>query len=160
MKTPREILLNRHQSANAKLDGLRARVLSAALPPATQPTQPSAHAETSLPIRAALKLWQELFRPYRHVWAGLAVSWLVLWGINLGLADAPKTAMNSHPASAPAMFQALEEQRQILAELIPPGSSQPAEPPRRNPRPRSERQTDWRISTTGDEATSLKFLCA
>jgi hypothetical protein len=141
MKTPREILLNRHQSANARLDALRARVLSAALPPTAQPAQPSAHVETSLLIRAALKLWQELFRPCRRAWAGLAVSWLVLWGINLGLSDAPKTARNAHPVSAPAMFQALEEQRQILAELIPSADSQPAEPPRRNnPRPRSERQ--------------------
>jgi len=92
-------------------------------------------------------MWRELIWPCRRAWAGLAVSWLVLWGINLGLSDAPKTAMNAHPASAPAMFQALEEQRQILAELMPSAGSQPAEPPGRNqPRPRSERRDGFMMT--------------
>ena len=106
--------------------------------------------------------WRELIWPCRHAWAGMAVLWLVMWGINLGLSGGQKNVIAAGSGSAPAMWQAIEEQRQLIAELIPPASSsQPAEPPRRNnPRPRSERQKEWRISTAGDEVTSLKFLCA
>lgn len=107
-------------------------------------------------------LWRELFWPCRHAWTGMAALWLVMWGINLGLSGGQKNVMAANSGSAPAMWQAIEEQRQLLAELIPPASSsQPAEPPRRNnPRPRSEKRMKWRISTAGDEVTSLKFLCA
>jgi anti-sigma factor RsiW len=85
-------------------------------------------------------LWRELIWPCRRAWAGMAASWLVVWAINLGLADTQETTASALSPSAPTMFQAFEEQRRILAELLPPAGSQPAEPPRRSPQPRSERR--------------------
>ena len=99
------------------------------------------------PLRLVIRtLWRELIWPCRHAWTGLAALWLVLWGINSGLIGGEKIQLASGSAPVPAMLQAMEEQRQLLAELIPPASKQPAEPPRRHhPQPRSDRQTVWAI---------------
>ena len=138
MKTPREILLTRHESANPKLDHIRRTALSAASSTAPRAAR-NARRKSLWPVPAAQAVWQELIRPCRRAWAGMVALWLVMWGINWGLSDAPKTASSARPVSAPAMFEALEEQRRLLAELVPPSSSQPAEPPRRNPPPRNDR---------------------
>jgi hypothetical protein len=98
--------------------------------------------EGLLPVRAALAVWRELIWPCRRAWVGMAALWVVMWGINLGLADTRKAAPSAPSASASALFEALEEQRRVLAELIPPASSQPAEPPRRNPQRRSDRRPE------------------
>jgi hypothetical protein len=91
-------------------------------------------------VRAGLKLWRELIWPCRHVWAGLAALWLVLGGINAGMSTAHGVTA-PQTASAPAPFRAIEEQRRMLAELIPPIDNPPAAPPRRVPAPRSDRRT-------------------
>ena len=141
MKTSREILLKRHQSANPKLDELRRKALSIALSNAPSPARKAPMA-SFLPVRALLVVWREVIWPCRRAWAAMAALWLVMWGINRGLSDTPKAAQSARTASAPALFEALEEQRRLLAELIPPVSSQPTEPPRRNPRPRSDRHSE------------------
>jgi hypothetical protein len=139
MKTPREILLTRHQSAYPKLDDRRRKALSTVFSNAPCRTR-NAQMEGLLPVRAALAVWRELIWPCRRAWAGIAALWVVMWGINRGLSDTQNAALNVSSVSAPALFEALEEQRRMLTELIPPANSQPAEPPRRNPRPRSDRQ--------------------
>jgi len=63
----------------------------------------------------------------------MAALWVVMWGINRGLSDTQSAALNVPSTSAPALLEALEEQRRMLTELIAPASSQQAEPPRRNP---------------------------
>ena len=142
MKTPREILLKRHQSANAKLDKLRSEVLSTAWSRQPRAVRQDVDAKTPLPVRAALAVWREVIWPCRRVWTGMAALWVVLWGINLRLADTPKTDARARSACAPGMFEALEEQRRLLAELIAPADNQPAEPPRPNPQPRSDRHSE------------------
>ena len=141
MKTPREILLSRHQSANTKLDDRRTKALSTAFSNAPC-TARHGRMEGLLPVRAALAVWRELIWPCRRAWAGMAALWVVMWGLNLGLADTQKADLSAPSASVSALFEALEEQRRVLAELIPPASSQPAEPPRRNPQRRSDRQPE------------------
>lgn len=97
----------------------------------------------SLAVRA---VWCELIWPCRHAWTGMTALWLVMWGINSGLNGGENNRLMAHSTPIPAMLQAMEEQRQLLAELIPPSNRQPAEPPRRNqPQPRSEMQTVWAI---------------
>ena len=144
MKTPREILLRRHQSANARLDQLRTEVLSTTLSHPIRALRRDGRENKPLAVRGLLVVWRELIWPCRRVWAGMAALWLVMWGINRGLSDTPKAAQSAHTASAPALllFEALEEQRRLLAELIPPVSSQPTEPPRHNPKPRSDRHSE------------------
>src|SRR6266545_4234255 len=146
MKTPREILLNRHQSANAKLDKLRSEVLSTAWSRAPRAMHENVDPEKPMPVRAALAMWRELIWPCRRAWAGMAALWLVIGGINWQLSDTPKMTASARSASAPALFETLEEQRRLLAELISPASSQSAEPPRRNPKPRSDRDSEiWML---------------
>jgi hypothetical protein len=89
-------------------------------------------------LRTALS---ELFWPCRQAWIGMAAIWLLLLVINSGLNNGKKTQFAGRPEAVLAMLQAMQEQKQLLTELIPPTSKQPAEPPRRNqPQPRSETQ--------------------
>ena len=92
MKTPREILLKRHQSANAKLDQLRREVLSTTLSHPIRDFRRDGREEKPLAVRALFVVWRELIWPCRRAWAGMAALWLVLWGINRGLSDTPKAA--------------------------------------------------------------------
>ena len=141
MITPREILLKRHRSAGAKLDKLRREVVPAALSNAPRAAR-NAQMESPFRVRAAFTVWRELIRPCRYAWSGLAALWLVIWGINREISDTPKMSASARSASAPGMFEALEEQRRLLAELLQPLTSQPAEPQRRNPQPRSDRHSE------------------
>jgi hypothetical protein len=98
------------------------------------------------PYRMFGALWRELIWPCRRAWAGMAALWLVMWGIHVHLSDRQLIAVNARPESAPAIWQSIEEQRQVLAQLLPPANSQPIEPPRRShPRPRSERLVNWKV---------------
>ncbi len=86
-------------------------------------------------------LWHELIWPCRQTWMGMAAIWIVL--LVFTGANGGGTKQNSQLASSSQTWQSLQERRQLLAELIPPADSSPAEPPRRNPlQPRSERRTE------------------
>jgi hypothetical protein len=98
-------------------------------------------------FRTALRMsWRELIQPCRPVWAGMAALWIVLWGINAAMSGAHPNVPGGRSSSSSysITFQAFEEQRRVLAELIPPILNQPIEPPRHDSsRPRSERKTRW-----------------
>jgi hypothetical protein len=101
-------------------------------------------AEVPQPTPFAMKfslsvLWRELIWPCRRAWTGMAALWVVMLWINFGDSDHRAASLIARSKPAPGTWQALEEQRRLLAELIPPGTSQRSEPPRREPRPRSER---------------------
>jgi hypothetical protein len=139
MKTPRGILLERHRQAEAKLDAVRRNAL-ATLPAAEAAGALRAARSGALLLRAALsKAWLELICPCRRAWAGMAALWLALAAANLGM----KAAFPTGPAlaSAPAreLGQALEEQRRLLAELLPPVQPPAIQPARPSRRSRSER---------------------
>ncbi len=88
--------------------------------------------------------WHELIWPCRHAWAGIAALWLVMWALNWERPATSNSGSSGSSASVAGLAQTLEDQRQILAELIPPANFPPAEPPRRNGSPpRSERQKSW-----------------
>ncbi len=143
MKTPREILLRRHLSANPKLDEIRTEALSVALSNATR-AERTAGRGGLWPVGAARAAWRELIRPCRGAWAGIVALWLVMWAMNWGLSDTPQAARSAPTTSAAAWIEALAEQRRLLAELVPPASTaspRPQSPPRQ-PRPRSERRSD------------------
>lgn len=132
MKTPREILLARHQAVEPRLDEIR-RAFVAGFSPHPAP-------ETENPL--ALRLWRELIWPCRRTWAGLAAAWLVILLFNYSHADGNPSvgAKSSRPPGE--MRLALREQRRVLEELIGPGpAASTVEPPRRpNNQPRSERR--------------------
>lgn len=90
MKTPREILLQRHQAADAKLNQIRREVIAQLEKP------PVARAEW-LPLCALLKLWRELIWPARRIWAGLATTWVFI----LIAPTCPKAARLPPPEKKP-----------------------------------------------------------
>jgi hypothetical protein len=91
--------------------------------------------------------WRELIRPCRHAWAAMAALWLVMLGINAAVSHTPGNALSTRSSPPPTTFQVFEEERSVLAELMPPPVGQPIESPRRDPaRPRSEKRTRWSMS--------------
>ena len=142
MKTPREILLRRHEPANEKLDTIREQVLVTELGPPARNPQPETRNLGALPLRIALTLWRELVWPCRRIWAGFAAVWLVLVAVHLAEADHSARAqagLRPLPAGAVAAW---EQQQQILAELLGQTPTPEAGPPKSVlPQPRSDRQT-------------------
>jgi hypothetical protein len=159
MKTPREILFERHRQAGPKLDAIRRNVLGTrsaseeAL--ASGPLEIASTHKRSFWLHEALsrlkvgapffvrKAWLELILPSPRAWAGMATVWLAVLAANF-LMKAPVPG-SPGPGSAPAreVAQALEEQRRLLAELLPPAKpalveAPPVQAPPPNPRPRSE----------------------
>jgi len=139
MKTPREILFERHRRAEVKLDRLRRKVI-AGLPASGIAAASEFNRGEKPGIRAVLtKAWRELIRPSRRAWAGVAALWLTVGAANLAM----KAGFQSPPpiGAGPAreMVQGFEEQRRLLAELLPPPQTvPPTQPTRSSARPRSE----------------------
>ena len=132
MKTPREILLARHEAAEPKLDALRRGVIE------NLPTNESPRANRMNNLVAACR---ELFRLPRWAWSGLAAAWLVIVGLNVATRETPaKQAPLTLAKRSSDTLQALREQKQLFAELVGlrPEKSD-ADVPRFVPRPRSER---------------------
>ena len=138
MKTPREILLERHCAANAQLDAIRENVVATAVSDA------AVRVPRPFPILAVLKLWRELVLPCRRIWAGVAAVWLVILALHLSTGAPPKSAPGQMAASGQDVLTALREQEQILAQLLDPRDQPHAEPPPvarpAVPGPRGERE--------------------
>src|ERR1035438_7714486 len=82
MKTPRELILERHQSAEAKLKAIRAEDLAACTRSAAQPSRQRPPAVDF--ATAAVRFWQETFWPWRRAWIGMAAIWVFILGFSLG----------------------------------------------------------------------------
>lgn len=96
MKTPREILLERHRAAGPKLDSIRHEIVTAEFKSVGQaarlsPTERMKKLETGASPVLRL-LWRELIWPSRHVWSGLAVVWAVILTVNFS-----RTTRNESP---------------------------------------------------------------
>ena len=143
MKTPREVLLARHQVAEAKLDCIRrdAVRVAANVNRRSAPVREFTFAATV--FRALAIPFRELVWPCRRTWAGLAAVWVALLVFNLTQAERGQTVAAKSSTSPGELRLALLEQQRVLAEIFgPPPPASPAEPPRRlNPQPRSERRT-------------------
>jgi hypothetical protein len=139
MKTPRQILFQRHESAVGKLDRIRVDVLS------NQRTdrQGTKRDEPNLFAAVMLKLWGELIWPCRHAWAGFVVVWIALSVINFATS---KDSENARPLpSSSEIVAAFEQRRQLLAELLRPPPAKPTKvSPARPPQARGRRDmADW-----------------
>ena len=88
--------------------------------------------------------WDELVRPYRFAWGGMAALWLVMWWMNWGLPELSSAGTRS--SASPEMASTFADEQKMLAELFPPMESQPAEPPRQKPSPRSEQKQAWSMA--------------
>jgi hypothetical protein len=122
MKTPSRILLDRHASAQSKLDVIRHSVVS-------QFARPS-------------QSWRERVIPLRWHLAGMAAVWAFAAVLQLEGPSAPPTLVAEASGSTPRKFLvALLENRRQLVEMIEPAQSEvpPAAQPV-VPRRRSELQ--------------------
>jgi hypothetical protein len=118
MKTPREILLQRHKAAEAYLDNARRIALASLEPPGLGET---------------LRDW--LLSMRRHL-AGLSAVWLAVLILNIASAPATPIVMAREPALPARMIVAalLENRRELLelTDALPPVAVPAAAPPRRS----------------------------
>jgi hypothetical protein len=140
MKTPREILLERHQSATSKLDAIRQEVLAAELESIRRPAKGG---RAFIPFASLpLKLWQELVLPYRRIWSVIATVWVAVIAINMATESGESWRIARSAAKpTPEVLAALKEQRLLMAQLLEPMSS-PADRPKILP-PHSELKVDF-----------------
>jgi hypothetical protein len=115
MKTPREILLEKHAAAQDKLSALRRNTIEELARVAAEcSSEKKAH-----PIRVpAWMLWREWLWSLRRQLAPLGAAWLLIALLGVDVTSAPRAAiMAVNPRQA--MLVAREHQRQ-LAELLAP----------------------------------------
>ena len=167
MKTPRELILERHRSAERALMGLRGEDLAAAvnasrrrgriLEAGTQalvgPARRAVRAcllserrprrgDPTFPRPAdadALPWWRQWLWPCPRAWAGLGVAWVVILLLNMTAPDPhPRLASNF----APVTFQSLallQQQTLRMARSLGPTDDPPAVALPAAPTPRSDR---------------------
>jgi len=131
MKTPREVILERHQSAEAKLAGIREEDLAAAVRQSR-----SGSSDESDGVFLALRFWQEALWPYRRVWLGLAAVWILIAAVKFSTTET-RTAHYTAQRPNQAVLTALHDQRRLMDQLLEPAAPALAAPPKR-PGPRSE----------------------
>jgi len=139
MKTPREILLNRHRNAEPKLDAIRHTTVAAVCDCRSMDAE--RRSQTAATI--ARRLWCELVLPARRILAGLAAAWVVILSLNFYAADHTTQQVRQAAPPSPELRLALREQRRELARLIEPSMVPVSEQPKSlHPSPRSERRDE------------------
>ncbi|HZQ48362.1 MAG TPA: hypothetical protein VFC07_15200 [Verrucomicrobiae bacterium] len=132
MKTPRELILERHRAVEPELlAAIRQEDLAAAVQAANKPR--------SLGIADILrKLWEESIWPWRRAWLGMAAVWVVSLSLNAATQETPRLRANKAPVSDAQVLAVLREQKQLMAQLL--GVFPPVVDSRPNmPKPRSQR---------------------
>jgi hypothetical protein len=131
MKTPREILLDRHRNAETKLDAIRREVVAEFVQtePTVESPRPTPAFSFSM-LRA--KVWHELVLPCRHVWAGLAAVWMLILGLHLaaGVDQTSGVTANQVSKPGPELVAAVRERRELMAQLLDPFISLPVARPK------------------------------
>jgi hypothetical protein len=136
MKTPREIMFERHQNAAPKLDAIRREVVWEGRRVAVPKFRVADTA--TLPML----IWRELIWPSRRIWAGLAAVWILIFVFNFSQRD-PAELLARKSLPSPEMILTFRQQERLLAELIGPNETQAAEPAKPFlPQPRSEERIE------------------
>ena len=132
MKTPREILFQRHQAAEPKLDAIRETAVSVGMTVAPNPPA----------VTDRRYHWREFLFSLRWHLAGMSAVWLVivLLNLNIGHATSLASAPREKIPSAQIIMASLRENRRELLEMIQPSESRGARPTKLFPsQPRSQR---------------------
>lgn len=140
MKTPRQIILERHRSAETKLKEISEHELATLAQPSAMQKADAAQPQSQALLRLMFDgFWREAVLPWRRVWAGLAAAWLAILAVNLASGGSSTRVSSSEMAMAknPEVISELREQRKLLAQLLEPiEASAPALP--KTPGPRGE----------------------
>ena len=107
MKTPREVLLQRHQSVTPRLDAIRRNVVAGVTTP------PDRKAERSI----AVSFLREFLFPLRWHLAGMSALWLLAALLSIDRAYTPMQTAKAN-SSPQVVAAALSENRRQLAEMI------------------------------------------
>ncbi|MGD1018708.1 MAG: hypothetical protein ABSA12_05255 [Verrucomicrobiia bacterium] len=142
MKTPREILLNRHRSVEPKLDRLWDESHAPELPSGRARTREASTDRPNLFLAVGGKLWRELILPSRRIWAGLACAWAVIAVINLASAEPATGVVSQAEPRSGEEIRILIEQRRMLAQMIEPAPSPVDKRKSISPGPRSDRPVE------------------
>jgi hypothetical protein len=139
MKTPREILLERHQTAAPKLDAIRQEVVEVAAD-VNRRKQTVRELTFVAALANAIRLsFLELVWPCRRTWTALAAVWVLIFIFNVSQRDKSELAARKLPPPSPEAVMAWRQQERLLAELIGPNETRAVEPPKPFlPQPRSE----------------------
>ena len=132
MKAPRELLLERHQTATAQLDAIRREVLRKELPPAASPLQE--------PANWLSVLWQQLIWPSRRAWSVLATTWAVILVLGALSSGQEKAHLPEAAAPSPQVMTLLQEQKLLRRELLGAGPMASGQSATSAPRPHSQGQ--------------------
>jgi len=143
MKSPRELLLNKHRTVSPKLDVIRREVVAQLPRASARRVGDGWLAGCDLLAWLLARLWTELFVPCRRIWLGLAAIWCLVIALNLSSRETTvQTAKGPAPRAEEVIASLRENQQRIMAELgvasLQPEIAGPREP---GPvvRPRSER---------------------
>ena len=130
MKTPRELLLERHRAQSAALDQIRKRVIAHEFgeSPALVRQEPRR------PLFAAFGAW--LTFP-RAAWGGFAAVWCVILGLNLAAEREMETSVAARAPTDSEQFLAglLENRAQLAALLFDQENGGAREQSSREPKP-------------------------
>ena len=113
MKTARELLLERHQGAEPRLNALRQSVVDDLARTAAPPRHPSGG------WLAGMGAWMSALRPLQRHWVALGAVWILAAVLNHESEPAIPAALAGRPVPAPHQILAsLRENRRQLAELL------------------------------------------
>ena len=116
MKTPREILLARHQAAAPKLDAIRREVVEVAADVNRRKQSVRELTFAATLANTIRLLFLELIWPCRRIWAGLVSVWILILAANVSLREHSPAIIITGPSSE--MMMTLKDQQKILAELL------------------------------------------
>jgi hypothetical protein len=139
MKTPREILFARHQTAAPRLDAIRREAVDELN---NQDAKPRSYLFRFAPLRLCCSniFWQELVWPCRRTWTGLAAVWVLLFIVNFSQRD-NESSITGKSVRSGEVIMSVQAQQRWMNELLADRSAPPeADRPRNfTPKPRTEK---------------------
>jgi hypothetical protein len=130
MKTPREILFDRHRSTESKLDAIRQDAVRGLI---RAQSRQSLRETDSPGFSDSLRAF---FLSLRWHLAGMSAVWLIAMFLNMDLSPSPTVSVAKHDVTTPRQLLAsLQEYRRQLWLLMESPVSEPvSSPPRRSQR--------------------------
>ena len=138
MKTPREVLLDRHRAAEPQLDTVRQEVLAKVSRPVDKSLNNSVGDEVTSLIQPEAKTGDSLRRLLHSLrWhlAGMSAAWMLILLLNVDHSSnstADAVARENGPSPHQILTALIENRREILQLIGPPVAESASLPPRRS----------------------------